>query len=230
MREAAEPIMRTLEPARELLMREGGSVEGGVQKLIQISDWAARQPEEFLVTFARQRGLNFPALAAKLGFQVVQAAPNGAPQPIAAQPPAIPHEVSQRIAQLEQTLRGQQDAGIQSQIQAFVDDPAHPYVADVQNEMIAHIEAQKRAGMRPNLKEAYDRAVWANPATRAQLLSQQQPQGKPDPQAVEAARAAKGASLNGSPVPSAGTAGSKDEDLRSTIARQVYASVGGQRI
>ena len=68
------------------------------------------------------------------------------------------------------------------------------------------------------------------PATRAQLLSQQQPQGKPDPQAVEAARAAKGASLNGSPVPSAGTAGSKDEDLRSTIARQVYASVGGQRI
>lgn len=228
--QAAEPVMRVLDSQRDLLVREGGSVEGGVQKLMQISAWASGQPYDFLPAFIQQRGLNFPALAAKLGYQVV--AGNGQQPQNQAQPQAYPPEILQRlqkIDQLEARIQGQAAASTQSEIDAFINDPAHPYVVDVQDEMIAHLEAQKRAGQRPNLKEAYDRAVWANPVTRAQLIASQQPAAPANQQAVEAARAAKAASLNGSPVPGAGKA-DDNEDLRSSIARQVYAQRGGQRV
>lgn len=230
----AAPILQTLQGQRELLEREGGgTIAGGVKKLLDLSAWASGQPENFAASFIHQRGLNFPALAAKLGFQVVPS-DGRQPQP-QAQPPAIPPEILQRLQrvdQLDADIKAQRDAATQSEIESFINDPAHPYVADVQNEMIAHIEAMKRLGERPNLKVAYDRAVRSNPTVSA-LIEAQRAGGsaKPNQQAVDAARAARAASLNGSPVPGAGSGdGDKEEDLRSTIARQVYAARGGQRV
>lgn len=229
--ERATPIMRALEPAREMLTREGnGDFTAGVQQLLNISQWASGQPLDFVSAFIRQRGLNLQAIAAKLGLQAAPGQPGSQPQ--TAQPQFIPPEITQRLTQLEQGIKSQRDAATQSEIEAFVNDPAHPYVADVQDEMIAHLNAMRAAGQRPNLQQAYDRAVWANPATRAQLLAAQQPATvQPDPAVVAAARAARSANLNGSPAPGAsGAPDPKDEGLRSTIARQVYASLGGSRI
>lgn len=230
----AAPILQTLQGQRELLEREGGgTIAGGVKKLLDLSAWASGQPEQFAATFIHQRGLNFPALAAKLGFQVVPS-DGRQPQP-QAQPSAIPPEILQRLQrvdQLDADIKAQRDAATQSEIESFINDPAHPYVADVQNEMIAHIEAMKRLGERPNLKVAYDRAVSSNPTVSA-LIAAQRTGGSANTnqQAVDAARAARAASLNGSPVPGAGSGEApKDEDLRSTIARQVYAARGGQRV
>lgn len=226
----AAPILQALSGARDLLIQEGGSIPGGVHKLLELSNWASRQPYDFLPAFIQQRGLNFPALAAKLGYQVVSA--NGQQPVNQAVPQSLPPEILQRLQrvdQLEAQFKGQQTAATQAEIQSFIDNPAHPYVADVQDEMIAVMEAQKLRGERPNLDKAYEAACRMNPAVWAQLQAQTQVQPT-NQQAVEAARAAKAASLNGSPVPGSGGEVAKDEDLRSAIAKQVYASYGGQRV
>jgi hypothetical protein len=48
------------------------------------------------------------------------------------------------------------------ELDAFIADPAHPYFKDVADEMVAFLHANPKM----SLKDAYDRAVHANPVTR----------------------------------------------------------------
>ena len=50
-----------------------------------------------------------------------------------------------------------------NEINIFAADPAHPYFDDVANDITALL----RGGGAKDLADAYDKAVWANPVTRA---------------------------------------------------------------
>lgn len=226
----ARPVMAALGESRELLEREGGgTIEGGVRKLLAISNWASQSPVEFVQTFIRQRGLN-PAQIFGQGA-VAPAYQNGDGQAYAPQPGPPPEirALQSRLDSFETAQRQQKLSSALNTIDSFANDPAHPFFADVADDMEAFLKVDPSLG----LKGAYERAVWANPATRAQLVAQQQAGGARDNKAtVAAARNAKAANISGSPVPGAKSqpGDGKSDDLRAELERNYRAAMGGQRV
>lgn len=103
----------------------------------------------------------------------------------AADAPYIAPEVEDlrsRTERLESTLNAQQQAQLQqqqervrSEILAFSNDPANIYFKELAQDMSVLI----KSGVVKNLQEAYDKALWANPAVREkELLRQQQEREK----------------------------------------------------
>jgi hypothetical protein len=72
------------------------------------------------------------------------------------------------ITQREEMALTEARTKIASEVQAFASDPAHPYFDEVADDISAMI----RAGA--DLQTAYEKAVWANPITRAKELSRTQ--------------------------------------------------------
>lgn len=56
-----------------------------------------------------------------------------------------------------------------AEAEAFAADPANEFFEDVRHDMADFIEAAKLRGTQVGIKEAYERAVWANPGIRAIL-------------------------------------------------------------
>lgn len=217
--EVHQPVMAAIEPFRELFEREGGGhVAGGIKRLGELSDFAVRHPEDFVRTFVQQRGLD----PAKIFGQGQPAQQGQAPQQQIS--PEF-QSLRQRLDAFEARQSQQAHSATLAQIEAFASDPEHVYFNDVSDDMLAFIKDNPAIG----LKGAYERAVWANPTVRAQLLAQQK---APDNQAsVDAARRALSANLNGSPVPGASSqAGDPNEDLRTTLERNFRAASGGARV
>jgi len=135
----------------------------------------------------------------------------------------------QRNEQIRQQQELQQLSGIADSWVAEKDatgNPLRPYVGDVINEMTTLIPQIKQANPHYShsqvLDQAYDRAVWANPDTRAALQGQQQSELQAK-QAAEnqnrVASAKRAASVNvprRASTPSPAKPGSMQETLEST--------------
>ena len=111
------------------------------------------------------------------------------------------HSMQQELRQMRQqfqTLDQQRESqALNSQIEAFKADPNHSHFDAVRGYMGALIQA----GHAPDLQGAYEQAIWANPATRASVLAQQQAAARDEAdQKAKAARQA--ASVNTRPRPS----------------------------
>ena len=96
-------------------------------------------------------------------------------------------------------------APVVAEVERFFSDPNHPYAHNLRQQMATLL----RAGHAETLEQAYEMAAYANPETRALLISQQQ-QGSAR-QAAERARAAASnaraaaRSVTGSPLAGAST-------------------------
>lgn len=73
------------------------------------------------------------------------------------------------IQQQSQQREQQERESLNSQIQTFANDPSNVYFGEVKSEMAALLQA----GLATDLKDAYDKAVYANPVTRAKLQAEQ---------------------------------------------------------
>jgi hypothetical protein len=109
-----------------------------------------------------QRRAAYKQLGDQLGF--TQSDQNGS-QP---QVDPVIKQLQERQEAIERGLKAQHEAVIheartkvQSEIEAFAADKAHPYFDEVADEIATFV----RSGL--SLQDAYDRAVWANPSTRA---------------------------------------------------------------
>lgn len=85
--------------------------------------------------------------------------------------------MQRRLQQLEAAFQNQQAAaqrqiveGATAEITRFAADPKNIYFEDVKQDMAALLQS----GRASDLKDAYDKAVWMNPQTRAALSAQQQ--------------------------------------------------------
>jgi len=81
----------------------------------------------------------------------------------------LQNEVSTMKQQLNKSSQEALQAArtkVNNEVSAFANDEAHPYFAEVSNEMATLIEANSELGM----KEAYEMAIWANPVTRQKEL------------------------------------------------------------
>jgi hypothetical protein len=117
-----------------------------------------------------QKRAMFMQMARDYGVQIN---PGEAPEQ---QQPVDPRleTMQQRIDRLEReqndarnAARETEQAEIASSIETFASDPANAYFEQVRNEMSALLQS----GLAGSLKEAYDKAVWANPETRALHLA-----------------------------------------------------------
>jgi hypothetical protein len=131
----------------------------------------------------------------------------------------------------QQQLRQQQDrhqAELQSTITNFASEkteagsPAHPHFEAVKNAMAALIGS----GEAPDLKTAYDMAVWARPDLRQQLLTAQQEAAAKKAAEEAKARALKAntaaASITGTPA--GATPPAPANTLREEIARAFHSA------
>ncbi len=125
------------------------------------------------------------------------------------------------IQEKQRTDEQRQQESLNSEIQRFASDPSHKHFEAVRNDMAALLQG----GVVQTLQEAYDRAVYANPNTRALMLAEQQAQAEEKRKqelAQKAQEAKKAAAVN---VPKKGKLavkrpiGTMDDTIRETAER-----------
>ena len=207
----------------EIAEQNGTTLAAAVQDYARVEDGLRRDFLSGLDNLAQRFGFQ-PAqvaqyYAARHGVPAQGQIEGGAQQP-SFDPDAIISEAERRaIARFEQT-QAQRES--QSEIERFAADPAHAYFENVRGDMAWLLQS----GKAETLKDAYEMACWANPATRAIMLKSATL--APSPQdAVQKARAAAKA-VGGAPTP-----GFKPEfkshSPKATLREEINAAVAMQR-
>lgn len=137
------------------------------------------------------------------------------------QAPAIDPQVSATIQQLQQEVSSLRIQPILREVEAFASDPSNKHFDTVSDSIKALIANDRNL----SLKEAYDRACWAHPQVRAELL---QAQNAPVIKAQQLAkstqmaeRASRGLTPSASqPVRAAPKSMSIDEAINAALALQ----------
>lgn len=209
------PLQQVLTPREQMLKATYGSVENGVNQLFQLSDFAEKNPAQFLQWFAQQRNIDlrqFVPGATPSGIDQQPGTPPGTFDPASVKNEllsAVRQEIAQQqFAQLSQSAV--------AEVQSFTADPRFPYANDVKQDMAALFQA----GQATTLQDAYDKAVWMRPEIRSKLIADQERQ-KAEAAAAEAAKKrAVAVSVTGAPYTAAPVANSgRRESARETVAR-----------
>lgn len=205
-----------------------GSVQAGIKNLLDISAFANQDAPAFIQWFAQNRGVNLAQLTQG------QAQGNGEAQRQA------PHPLQQEVQQLRNDYQGlvaqqtsAQQAQFHAQIQSFANDvKAHPYFSDVRQDMAVLIDAAEKSGRRMSLDDAYDKAIWANPTVRAQLLESQRQEKQQQESAHEQERVANAkkasVSINGSPSGDQPSENEPAPTLEAEVRRNLEAQLGSR--
>lgn len=122
-------------------------------------------------------------------------------------------ESSQREIEIQTQVRNEN----QAKIDAFKADPKHEHFSALESEMAVYI----KSGVCKTLDEAYEKALWANPLTRAKEQERQATLTKAQSDArIKAAQAAKAANIQTNARPGSATApqGSMDDTIAETLA------------
>jgi hypothetical protein len=192
-----------LAPVAAAARANGLTTEDGLNRLLSAQNFLERDPVNAIKTLARSYGVDLAQLAGQ------PAAEGSAPvQPDIA---AIVHQqVATALAPIQQRFQSEDDQRQQSTlslIEQFASDQAHEHFDLLQPMMLAMLpnvrQDMPNASPQEWLKEAYDRAAYANPATRASLLAGQEAAAEAKRIADAKARAEKarkaGSSVNGAP-------------------------------
>lgn len=161
-----EPIRQAIAPYSDSWAMRGVRPDQAIGQLLAAQDALTRNFDGALPELIRAFGRDpMQAAQAILGGQS-QVPPQYAPAP------AVDPRVDQIMAELE----GQRMASTAAHIEEFAkakDEkgaPLHAHFEAVREDMGKLIQAD----LKLSLKEAYDRAVWANPETRKMMLAAQQ--------------------------------------------------------
>jgi len=189
---------------------EVGAVQTLLNAHLNLTRAAPDQRKQMFADLARQYGVDVGAVAA------------------AGQPP-IPPEfdvLKKEIDGIKGKLTASENAALEArksqavrEVEAFASDPAHPYFDELADDIAKMIEIGHP------LAEAYEKAVWSNPVTRAKELERVKADGdkaKREKSQKEAAAAlkAKSANIRGrdtsrAPQPPTGT---MEDTMRATLA------------
>lgn len=192
-----------LGPRREMLAVRGLDEVQAIQSLFAAQDLLERNPLEGLSYLARSYNVNLAQLAQQTSPQA-----QGGQQPNL--PPAHLQPLMQQVQTLQQQLNAQtqaQEAGrlgeATAQIEAFRNDPAHPYFDNVR----PRIKALLESGQASTLADAYEAACWADPEIRPLMVQQHQAATQAKvPSQAERERAARAAQAAGSVTGAPGAA------------------------
>lgn len=219
--EIGQAYDKVVEPYKPLLAAEGVDPVQLFQSFSANHYLLTRGTPEQKVEIARNLihgyGIDFGALIESIGANPVQTVD-----------PEI-QSLRAEIAQLRQESQSRQQqertalvSQAETEIEAFAKDPANLYFEEV----VDDIQRLFQSGQANTLQEAYEKAVWLNPATRAKETERLTAERLQQAQSTEEARRAKkanaqAANLNLDPKPGNGTVplGSMDDTLAETLAR-----------
>ena len=129
-------------------------------------------------------------------------------------------DLQSRLNGREQHEANEARSKLQAEIDSFASDPAHQYFDEVANDIAGLL----RSGAAKDLKGAYDKAIWANPITRAKeqarLTADADAKAKAEAaERAKQARKATGANVKSSAKAASGTAplGSIDDTLNAAL-------------
>jgi hypothetical protein len=210
-----------LTPVAEAARRNNLSTEDGLKALLNAQSYLERDPAGAIRWLAQSHGVNLATLAGQNPDDVSSASP---------QQPDIAALVRQAVAPIVAPIQQRWQAEEQRQtdmttqmVVSFADSPGHEHfnvVSDDIMAMIPPIQARNPTwSPQQVLQEAYDRSVYANPATRQSILTAREQAAEETRRKEASARAtkARGAavSVTGSPQGSAATesAGSLREEI-----------------
>ncbi len=237
-----QSMRNTVQPYMALIQAEGGTPERAIASMLQTAaifrTGSQQQKQQAIMQIAQQYGVTLPQ---------PQAAPQldaqGQPIPQQAQQPQ--HFLDPRVDGLLASLQ-EQERERQKQAESQSNDaterflsakgadgqPAFPFVDNVLQDMIERTGAIRRNSPALShddvLKQAYEQAVWANPETRAVLISQQQAAAQRPEDTLRKVAEAKRANANNLPkrgaLPATAPKGSMDDTIRETY-RELTANL-----
>lgn len=209
-------LKSVLDPYLPILQQYNIDPAAQVANLMQAHHTLALGAPEQKVAFMRQ-------LAQEYGIDLGELSGAGAPfvDPAVDALQKELQAVKSTLSARERAEAQQRMQSIQTEIEQFASDPANEHFDTVANDIAALL----KAGTAKDLKDAYEKAVWANPVTRAKLVAKQQADAAAQAKAEAAKRAAaaKSASsvvVRAKPSSASGTApiGSMDDTMQETLA------------
>lgn len=201
---------------RDMLVRNHGSVENGINALLNLANNAFQRPREFILDFARQHQVDLSTIQ-----------PSGNPAAPADPINHLAHEVGTLKTQLQQQHEAQIAAVIRefSEAKDAAGKPARPHFDAVRG----HMAQLMNAGIATSLEDAYDQATRLNGAVWAQIQAEESAAR----QAAEQAKAAKAsadarraASVNVKPLGSVSGSPVRGQTMRDTMAAVFRESMG----
>lgn len=210
-----DSFRRTLEPYMETLQRLKIDPAEQTGRLMQaqytLAFGSPEQKGQLLLQIAQDYQIDLSSLAVSQPF-------------VDPQVQDLQNQIREVQSQLSNAQRLQAQASraeLQRTVEAFAQDPANQFFDDVSGEM----EMLLKSGAAKDLKEAYEKAIWLNPAIREKELARRQAekaeaQRKADVEKVEKARKASAANVQtAAKGGSAATPlGSMDDTLAETLA------------
>jgi hypothetical protein len=213
-----------LSPVAEAARRNGMNTEQGLQALLNAQSFLERDPLGAIKWLAQSHGVNLATLAG----QPDEVSSAQAPDIEAIVRQAVQRSVAPIVAPIQQ--RWQQEEQRQQEmttqmVVSFAASEGHEHFGSVEQDIMDLIPPLKERNPtwtpQQVLQEAYDRAVFANPATRQTILTARETaaEEKRRTEAAQRATKARGAavSVTGSPQGSAGqepAASLRDEIMR----------------
>ncbi|MDO9131975.1 hypothetical protein [Hydrogenophaga sp.] len=195
---------RALQPYMQTIQQLGVAPDQAVGALLK-ADAMLRNPDP------AQRAQYFATLAQQYGIDLGQAAQVPQRDPYTFQLEQQLQQIRQQQEQFQQSQQEQQREALNSELQAFAATAEH--FEAVKEDMAALLQA----GRATDLKDAYDKAVYANPQTRQALLEQQRQEAlkQAQTQALNARAKAAAVSVKGS-SPASGN-GAAPTNLRAAL-------------
>ncbi|MDR9813187.1 hypothetical protein [Rhizobium hidalgonense] len=198
------------------LIRQAGMTHADVMR--RAIDWEKaliRDPINTVLHVAKVAGVNLHALVNGQTGETLQREA----QQIQPQPRSINVE-----ATVEHVLRKRDT---ETQVDAFLSDPANAHAEDVLDDMVALINA----GRASSLQDAYDAACWMRPDIRRQLISQtaqpvHQHQAQRAAAADQARRASRSISGSSAPGPTRDAARGQPTSIRDSLRDAMRFSRG----
>ncbi|MGO6999494.1 hypothetical protein [Rhizobium leguminosarum] len=208
------------------LIRQAGMTHADVMR--RAIDWEKaliHDPVNTVVHVARMAGVNLHALVnGQMDHVLQRSSQQAGPQPGLQQGGPQPRHVNVE-ATVEHVLRKRDT---ETQVDAFLSDPANAHADDVLDDMIALINA----GRASSLQDAYDAACWMRPDIRRQLISQtaqapvHQQQAQRAAAADQARRASRSISGSSAPGPTRDAARGQPTSIRDSLRDAMRFSRG----
>ena len=213
--EVGKSVQRILSPYMPMLQAAGLSPLDQVDGLMKAHHLLATGTPE-------QKSLLFQRLAQDYGVSLENL--SGEPSFVDPQVAALQSQLAglqSRLMEREAREANAARQALQEELNTFASDPAHQYF----DEVAGDIAALLRAGAASSLADAYEKAVWTNPATRAKEQARLTAESEASKAAeakrkIEEARKASSVNVTTRPkaVSAAAPVGSIDDTLNATLA------------
>lgn len=226
---AVEPIAKVVEPHVDRITAAGDHPASYIEKMFAADQWLARDPVGAIKALAESYNVDLNAIADPFALP---ADPHQ--QQLSAQLQAALRELDfmkrqlgdtrQRVEAREATEYAARQSSYEREVDAFAADKPDfgTLAADIETNIALLKRSNPNLGAKEMLQEAYDRARWANPTTRSQLIARQTAEAEKKrieeaKAAANTARRSAAINVNGS-VPQRGQL-SHDDDLRAIWKR-----------